>query len=136
MAASNLSLPQYFTVVANAVSSSTYIVPNYQQWQHPCHPDHLLELHKPTFCNYFKCNGCQMYCNGLAYWCIQCTFCIDMECACIRSTIKHKAHKNPLKIQSQEGNHESNACGNNISDIKFGCQTCRFSTLPTCNFAQ
>ncbi|KAK3023709.1 hypothetical protein RJ639_042719 [Escallonia herrerae] len=64
--------------------------------QHPFHPQHQLILlpKSPDLWGLFLCKGCDSFCNGFAFGCVDrdCDFYLDVSCGSLPSTIKHEAH--------------------------------------------
>ncbi|KAI3689982.1 hypothetical protein L2E82_47955 [Cichorium intybus] len=77
-----------------------------------------------------RCPGC--YCSGnrFLYRCETCNFNLDVNCAFLPNTIKHKSHKHPL-IQVIDPDPDlvplCNACNRNYHGINYACsKDCNF----------
>nr|KAJ0199794.1 hypothetical protein LSAT_V11C600329120 [Lactuca sativa] len=63
--------------------------------------------------------------STFSYKCKTCTFNLDVNCAFLPNTIKHKSHKHPL-IQVIDTETPCNACDMGFSGISYACKACDF----------
>ncbi|KAL7595354.1 hypothetical protein Lser_V15G30181 [Lactuca serriola] len=131
-----LSLP-YYTCKdgCNSFSLHKYCAELPLKLQHPLHPDHSLALINTNRLlslintrghgKYNQCNGCGSFCNTFLYKCETCEFKLDVSCAFLPNTIKHKSHKHPL-IQVIDPVPVCNACNMWSDYISYACNACNF----------
>ncbi|GKB24794.1 zinc finger, PHD-type containing protein [Tanacetum coccineum] len=99
---------------------------------HPSHPKHTLVLLTKYHWTLFYCHLCSLPSNGFMYYCPQCDFCIDINCAFIPEKITHEAHPNHLlsRIDASENLADKfcKACkyGFRYFDMGFLCRSCDF----------
>ncbi|CAI9290988.1 unnamed protein product [Lactuca saligna] len=121
-----LSLPYYTCKDGCSFSLHKYCAELPLKLQHPLHPDHSLVLINAAghFINH-KCIGCFSYGNMYLYRCETCEFYLDVNCAFLPKTIKHKSHKHPL-IQVIDPDPSCNACNKYNEGISYICKPCHF----------
>ncbi|KAL7595352.1 hypothetical protein Lser_V15G30182 [Lactuca serriola] len=121
-----LSLPFYSCKDGCSFTLHKYCTELPLKLQHPLHPDHSLVLINTTGhgINY-KCIGCFSYGNTFLYNCETCKFYLDVNCAFLPKTIKHKSHKHPL-IQVIDPEPLCSACNKYSNGISYACKPCDF----------
>ncbi|CAH1453482.1 unnamed protein product [Lactuca virosa] len=121
-----LSLPFYSCKDGCSFTLHKYCTELPLKLQHPLHPDHSLVLINTTGhgINY-TCIGCFSYANMFFYNCETCKFYLDVNCAFLPKTIKHKSHKHPL-IQVIDPGPLCNACNMWSNCIRYVCKACSF----------
>ncbi|KAJ9548218.1 hypothetical protein OSB04_020761 [Centaurea solstitialis] len=112
----------------------------YQVLDHPGHPQHPLLL-LPNASHYnplgvFRCDVCNLHCNGFVYSCVDCRFDVDVNCAFIPDKIVHEAHPNHLiwRVQSRSNEKCCRSClrGFHKNGFSYSCPTCEFHLHPRC----
>ncbi|XP_023742415.1 uncharacterized protein LOC111890541 isoform X2 [Lactuca sativa] len=121
-----LSLPYYSCKDGCSFALHKYCAELPLKLQHPLHPDHSLVLintwgHE----KHNECNGCYSDGNTFLYRCETCKFYLDVNCAFLPRTIKHKSHKHPL-IQVIDPRPLCNACDMWSEGISYACKACSF----------
>ncbi|XP_074347632.1 protein VACUOLELESS GAMETOPHYTES-like [Apium graveolens] len=82
-----------------------------------------------------KCQGCNMFGNGIFLW--NETACFDIGCASLPKKIKHEAHRHPLnQLKSPGDDYYCKACANDFEEgtdcIIYGCEKCEFYVHTKC----
>nr|KAJ0199209.1 hypothetical protein LSAT_V11C600329230 [Lactuca sativa] len=121
-----LSFPYYSCKDGCSFILHKYCVELPLKLQHPLHQDHSLDLintwGQQIYC---RCNGCGSFGNTFLYRCETCKFNLDVNCAFLPRTIKHKSHKHPL-IQVMDPDPLCNACNMWNDHISYACKPCNF----------
>ncbi|KAL7587128.1 hypothetical protein Lser_V15G38645 [Lactuca serriola] len=106
---------------------------------HPGHPQHTLNLICSNIpgCLFglFRCNFCDLPCNGFAYGCFKCEYFVDVTCGLIPREITHKAHPNHLLsiVQVKDGYTSCLMCLKYTQGHhSFHCNTCNIYIHPDC----
>ncbi|KAI3691956.1 hypothetical protein L6452_31759 [Arctium lappa] len=127
-----LSLPYYNCKDGCSFTLHKYCAKLPLTLEHHLHPDHSLVLVNTSKDKYYyECNGCFSNGNNFAYKCDTCKFYLDVNCANLPNTIKHKSHKHPL-IQVIDPNHACDACDKTSTTISFACKACDFQLDMFC----
>ncbi|CAH1453485.1 unnamed protein product [Lactuca virosa] len=122
-----LSLPYYTCKHGCSFTLHKYCIEIPLKLQHPLHPDHSLALiNTRGHDNYYRCNGCESFCNTFVYKCETCEFNLDVNCAFLPKTIKHKSHNHPL-IQVIDPDLICKACTKWFKGIIYACKACSFT---------
>ncbi|KAL9308770.1 putative chromatin regulator PHD family [Arabidopsis thaliana] len=97
---------------------------------HPCHPNHPLELLLQGPPNYSdgKCSYCQRKLSNFIYHCKLCNINVDLECGRDRPPphkVDHpKCHEHTLTVMGREVSFTCNACGMQGERNPFVCLPC------------
>ncbi|KAL7595355.1 hypothetical protein Lser_V15G30185 [Lactuca serriola] len=122
-----LSLPYYSCKDGCSFTLHKYCAELPLKLQHPLHPDHSLALINTSGLKiYYRCEGCGSLANTFVYICKTCKFYLDVKCAFLPRTIKHKSHKHPL-IQVIDPGPLCNACNMWSDNISYACKACSFT---------
>ncbi|GMP40929.1 hypothetical protein CsSME_00011203 [Camellia sinensis var. sinensis] len=107
--------------------------------EHPFHPHKLILLKKPPEPRgLFYCEGCEYYCDGFAFKCIEeecmnyCNYHLDVKCAFLPKAIIHKVHEHPLFLKKDCTSAGCAACPRRVWISAFGCDICNFNLHYTC----
>ncbi|CAH1453481.1 unnamed protein product [Lactuca virosa] len=119
-----LTLPYYSCKDGCSFTLHKYCAELPTKLQHSLHPNHSLHLIN-TREHVDRCTGCWGYVNTFSYKCKTCTFNLDVNCAFLPNTIKHKSHKH-LLIQVIDPETPCNACDMGFSGISYACKACSF----------
>ncbi|XP_071730518.1 uncharacterized protein [Rutidosis leptorrhynchoides] len=92
---------------------------------HQLHPNHPLNLAPVDSGYHARCDGCNNWSNTFMYQCEICTFYLDVNCAFLPNTIKHKLHNHPL-LQVIDPNVRCVACNMTSPCISYACKVCNF----------
>ncbi|KAI3691958.1 hypothetical protein L6452_31762 [Arctium lappa] len=127
-----LSLPYYSCKYGCSFTIHKYCAELPLTLKHPLHPDHSLHL-VDTWDDmyYYKCDGCYAYGSTFVYKCETCMFCLDVSCAFLPKTIKHKSHKH-LLIQVINHKLACNACDKSRRCVSYFCKDCEFQLDVFC----
>ena len=97
---------------------------------HPCHPNHPLELllqGPPNYSN-GKCSLCQQKLSNFIYHCELCNISVDLECGRDRPPphkVDHpKCHEHTLTVMGREVSFTCNACGMQGERNPYVCLPC------------
>ncbi|KAL7595679.1 hypothetical protein Lser_V15G30209 [Lactuca serriola] len=121
-----LSLPYYTCKDGCSFALHKYCAKLPLKLQHPLHPDHSLDLINTWVQKiYHRCNGCGSFGNTFLYRCETCKFNLDVNCAFLPNTIKHKSHKHPL-MQVIDPEPLCNACNMWSDNMSYACKDCNF----------
>ncbi|KAI3690028.1 hypothetical protein L2E82_48003 [Cichorium intybus] len=122
-----LSLPYYSCKDGCSFTLHKYCAELPLKLEHPLHPNHSLDLINTWGYEYhYQCIGCFSFGNTFVYRCqSSCGFYIDVNCAFLPKTIKHKSHKHPL-IQVIDPEPLCNACNKCYDGISYACKACNF----------
>ncbi|XP_023741906.3 uncharacterized protein LOC111889988 [Lactuca sativa] len=121
-----LSLPYYSCKDRCSFSLHKYCAELPLKLQYPLHPDHSLVLINAAGHGIkYKCIGCFSYGNMYLYICEICEFYLDVNCAFLPQTIKHKSHNHPL-IQVIDPEPLCSACTKYFEGISYACKPCDF----------
>ncbi|KAI7732188.1 hypothetical protein M8C21_033201, partial [Ambrosia artemisiifolia] len=101
------------------------------------HRQHTLILHSKIpgeFFGLFECAICWLPCNGFAYYCKECNYCVDVKCAFLPKEITHNSHPNHLLSRKYHGHGGwCGMCSGVISGFSFDCHICNdFHLHPNC----
>ncbi|GKC49424.1 zinc finger, PHD-type containing protein [Tanacetum coccineum] len=110
----------------------------------PCHTQHPLIL-KPKYSQLtgclglFKCDACDLWCNGFSFSCYEFDFHVDINCAFLLKNIKHSAHPlhplrfSPFRIQNKL--KKCVACSVKLDDgiFVYQCFKCNFFIHTECS---
>ncbi|KAI3691937.1 hypothetical protein L6452_31740 [Arctium lappa] len=121
-----LSLPYYSCKDGCLFTLHKYCAELALTLEHQLHPDHSLDL-VDTYEeeDYYICNGCFSNGNRFVYTCEACKFYLDVNCAFLPNTIKHKSHKHHL-VQVIGPDTRCKACYKLFDGISFACKSCKF----------
>lgn len=87
----------------------------------------------------FTCDACGKEVKGMSYLCATCPFMVDLVCASLPLTIKHRHHQNPLNLTNlfQGNDSDCQICYLCIKKIDvhhkvYYCSRCHFVCLLPC----
>ncbi|PWA58000.1 zinc finger, PHD-type [Artemisia annua] len=102
--------------------------------KYPGHPEHTFILHPNApnkfLSSVFRCDVCQLECNGFVYSCVECYhYHIDVTCCFMPQNITHEAHSGHLLSRSFKREHLTSCliCKDSIYPFQrsFACDTCK-----------
>lgn len=110
-----------------------YCVKLPSQLPHPFHDNRKLVCGKYTQSNlYIKCFECKHSTNGMFYSCSRAELFLDVNCALLPKTIKHKSHNSPL-CRTNFCHGSCNGCEFR-GRMLFKCTRCNFVLCKSCTF--
>ncbi|XP_052173732.1 uncharacterized protein LOC127789028 isoform X2 [Diospyros lotus] len=80
------------------------------------------------------CSSCYMLTDGFVYGCFTCDFYLDLKCASLPRSIKHRVHDHNLALRRETNKGPCNACGVNYFRYFtfFRCEACNFGLCIKC----
>ncbi|KAL1802593.1 hypothetical protein ACET3Z_031240 [Daucus carota] len=104
-----------------------------REFQHASYPENKLtkcyQISKPF--QFYLCNLCGIYCNGILYSDKSNPFWVDIVCASLPSKLKHDSHRHTLQLSSSPFQN-CKGCAFHIFRSSFGCEFCDYYIHINC----
>ncbi|KAB1202271.1 hypothetical protein CJ030_MR8G010105 [Morella rubra] len=104
-----------------------------RELHHPLHPKHPLIPHAHQ--KWIKCDGCdQGRFWNFSYYCSQCNFNLDPQCASLQLTKKSQCHDHLLTLVQKSLSFSCDACWEEGKGMFYYCVTCSLIAHIKCSF--